>query len=92
MDTGLATKMDATTKLNGIPLANGNLDLNNNRITNLADGINSKDGVNVTQLNTKRNSMDGLDAIAANGNVNLSSYKITNLGPATLASDAVRFD
>jgi hypothetical protein len=40
--------MDSSTKLNGIPLANGSLDLNNNRIINVSDGINSKDAVNVT--------------------------------------------
>lgn len=58
----------------------------------VAQGTNPNDAVTVIQLNTKRNSMDGLDAIAANGDVSLSSHKITNLAPATLASDAVRFD
>ena len=84
--------MPATTKLNGLPNPDGPVSLSNQKLVDVAQGTNPNDAVTVIQLNTKRNSMDGLDAIAANGNVNLSSYKITNLGPATLASDAVRLD
>lgn len=45
-------KMDATTKLNSIPLANGTLNLNNNVISNLSPAVVSTDAVNKNQLDT----------------------------------------
>ncbi len=74
--------------LDQVPLAVNSVNLNNQRITNLANPINALDAVNLQSLNTVSNKT--LDQIPlAVADVNINNHKLTNVSDATNSLDAV---
>ena len=67
-----------------------NLDMNNRRITNLAEGTSNTDAVNRNQLNTTDSNnldRDGTDPMT--GNLNMNNNRIRNLANGTVSTDAL---
>ena len=62
-----------------------NLDLDEHKIMNLANGIAAKDAVNKSQLDTKLNKSGG----TLSGSLNMGSNKITSLSSGSALSDAI---
>lgn len=62
-----------------------NLDMNNHRLTNLADGSSAKDAINKRQFDTKLSLSGG----AMTGNLAMNDHKITRVSNGTNSGDAV---
>lgn len=70
-------------KNDGTDSMTGNLNMNNNKITNVTNGSNSKDAVNYSQLQTKLSTSGG----TMTGPINMGNNKITNVANGTANTD-----
>lgn len=70
-------------KNDGTGSMTGNLNMNNNKITNVTNGSNSKDAVNYSQLQTKLSTSGG----TMTGPINMGNNKITNIANGTANTD-----
>ena len=70
-------------RLNNI-LTDNNLDINNNRITNISNGINNKDAINLEQLNEK---IINLNNYLPNNSLNINKIIFNGDGSQVLCSD-----
>lgn len=83
--TSFVSLLSSLTTLNEVTLASNNVNLNNNKITNLSTPTAASDAVNKSYVDGK--TLDTFTAPAAN--VTLNSFKITNLATPTVGTDAV---
>ena len=69
---------------------NKQVSVENNKITNLANGTSNTDAINLSQLN---NAISGISVSTSSfsSNVNANSHKITNLANGTNPGDSVNF-
>ena len=86
----------STLRLNNI-LNEADISANNFKITNVAQGTNNTDAVNVLQAQTMINNAKfdpttlRLNTISSNADVSVNNYKVINLADGVVDSDAISF-
>ena len=83
-----------TLRLNQI-FNEGNVDINNYKVINVANGTNNTDAINLGQANSLINAAKfdpttlRLNNITTNGDINVNNFKITNLANGIADTDAI---